>query len=111
MKYYVPKLEESKTYNFQTDLKEKLGGVPFGFITEKYPVCNECHNPMTLLVQFVHNSERLNLGREGRVLLVFQCGENGSCAVWDADSGANNCFIVEPEDLTGQVEKLPDGKI
>jgi uncharacterized protein YwqG len=67
---------------------------------------------MGLLAQFVHNAERLDLGRDGRVLFVFQCsGVNGSCPVWDANSGANSCFIIEPENLTNRVEKLPDGDI
>ena len=111
MKYYVPKLEPARTYNAQTELKEKFGGVPFGVPTELYPFCKKCNNPMSLLVQFVHDSERLNLGREGRALMIFQCGNNGICAVWDDDSGANACFVVEPETLTQRVEKLPDGKI
>jgi uncharacterized protein YwqG len=111
MKYYVPILEQAKIYNSQTGLKEKFGGIPFGLSNDKYPFCKQCGNPMGMLVQFVHNSERLNLGREGRILFVFQCNYNGFCETWDADSGANACFIIEPEDLTGQTEKLPDGNV
>lgn len=112
MKYFVPKLEEAGEFNSQVESKEKLGGLPFGLPTENYPVCKECGNPMSLLVQLFHHYERLNLGKNGRVLFIFQCNnlkKFSLCSTWDDDSGANACFIVEPEDLTSQTEKLPEG--
>lgn len=109
MKYYIPILEQAKSFNSQTELKEKFGGIPFGLPTEKYPFCKKCGNPMSMLVQFVHHSERLDLAKDGRVLFIFQCNYKGICSVWDADSGANSCFIIEPEDLTERTEKMPDG--
>lgn len=111
MKYFVPNLESAKTFNSQNAFQEKLGGLPFGLPTELYPICKGCGNPMSLLAQFIHNEERLNLGKEGRILFVFQCNDEGSCFVWDADSGANSCFIMEGKNLSSQVEKMPEGNV
>lgn len=113
MKYFVPKLEEAGEFNSQIELKEKFGGLPFGLPTENYPVCKECGNPLALLAQLFHQSKRLDLGKDGRVLFIFQCNnmKNYSlCSTWDQNSGANACFIVEPEDLTAQTENIPDGE-
>ena len=108
MKYFIPKLESSENLKVPFSFKEKLGGIPFGLIDEEYPFCKECGIPMSLLSQFEHNSERLNLGREGRAMFVFQCNNEKICEAWDAESGANSCFIAEPENLTGEFTKLPE---
>jgi uncharacterized protein YwqG len=110
MKYYVPKLKRAQTDDSQTEPKEKFGGLPFGLPAERYPICAQCANPLALLVQFVHDPERLDLGREGRGLFVFQCNNGGTCQTWDDESGANACLVIEPEDLTSRTEKVPDGK-
>lgn len=87
---------------------ERLGGVPFGLPSDKWPTCKECGKSQSLLAQFNHDPERLDLGRAGRVLFVFQCSHDpGMCSNWKAFSGANACFVVEPESLTGAQTALP----
>lgn len=71
-----------------------------------------CKKPQTLLAQFVHNEERLNLGKSGRVLFNFQCNyEPGNCETWDANSGANSCFVLDHADLTEGPTALPAGDV
>lgn len=114
MQYFVPVLEETEQFSAEAAFQEKLGGTAFGLTAEKYPICRNCGRPMALLAQLEHDAERLNLGREGRVLFVFQCSNRDyrvGCATWDADSGANACFVVEPEDLTGNTEEIPGERI
>ena len=110
MKYFVPLLEPAKEFNAQAALMEKFGGLPFGLRTEMYPICGKCENPMSLLAQLIHEKERLDLGKEGRVLFVFQCS-SPACPTWEADSGSNACFVTESEDITDSVEKLPLGDL
>ena len=50
---------------------------------------------MTLVLQWFHDHRRLDLGKRGRSVLVFQC-PGGSCPTWDAESGANRAFVLEP---------------
>src|SRR5262249_46143203 len=39
---------------------------------------------------------------------VFQCAHDpGMCATWESNSGANACFVCEPEDLTGGLTPAP----
>jgi uncharacterized protein YwqG len=118
MKYFTPKLESATKFDFQTNFSEKLGGFPFGLPIEMYPICKECRNPMIFLAQFLHHKDRLDLGKEGRILFVFVCdyegeGENyyNPCESWDADSGANVCFVIEPETFTGKTLATSDLKI
>ncbi|MEZ5427698.1 MAG: DUF1963 domain-containing protein [Pyrinomonadaceae bacterium] len=114
MRYFVPKLVEAEELNSQNRFREKFGGSPFGLPTEKHPLCGQCGKPMSLLVQLIHDEERLDLGRTGRVLFIFQCSNQrllSCCAVWEYDSGANSCFIVESGELTSRFEKLPEGRI
>lgn len=97
---YIPSLSLSRQPG-EPNL-DKLGGLPEGLPPRLWPVCRECDNPMTLCAQLDHAEPRLDLGRAGRRLFVFQCEEPesaGSCETWEQDSGANAAFIVEPEDL------------
>lgn len=114
MKYFVPNLELAKESKSQAAFQEKLGGLPFGLPVEMYPICKGCGNPMVLLAQFIHHKERLDLGKDGRILFVFQCNYQSlrtSCSVWESESGANSCFILEKEDLTSKFEKVPEGEV
>jgi hypothetical protein len=89
---------------------DKLGGLPDGLPARLWPVCAECECPMSLHAQFDHADGRLDLGRPGRRLFVFQCAEPesiGACETWDHDSGANAAVIVEPEDLLAVPTQLP----
>lgn len=114
MKYFVPNLEPTEELKTQTTFQEKLGGLPFGLPTEMYPICKGCSTPMIFLAQFVNNKNRLDLGKEGRILYIFICDYEGIdysvCESWDANSGANACFIVEPEILIADETKIPESK-
>jgi hypothetical protein len=88
--------------------RERLGGVPWGLGQGQWPICKDCGKSQSLLAQFGHDPDRLDLGREGRVLFVFQCAhEPGMCATWEAFSGANACFVVEPEQLGLHATETP----
>ena len=42
------------------------------------------------------------------MLFVFQCAHDpGMCAAWECNSGANACFVCEPEDLTEGLTAVP----
>lgn len=88
--------------------QDKLGGLPFGLPAVRWPTCKDCGKPQSLLAQFTHNPERLNLGRPGRVLSVFQCNHDpGMCSTWEGGSGANACVITEPEESTDSLTPAP----
>ncbi len=92
---------------------EKLGGIPFGLPANRWPNCKSCGKSQSLLAQLRHHPERLDLGREGRTLFVFQCNHGqGDCKTWEAFSGANACLVVEPEDLDNVTATVPtDGPV
>lgn len=74
-----------------------------------WPKCKDCGRSQSLLAQFHHDDQRLNLGRPGRALFVFQCNHDpGMCSTWEAFSGANACFVVEPEELSASETTLPN---
>lgn len=107
MRYFIPDLV-LPTENPVGGM-EKLGGAPCGLAVDAWPRCSDCGGSQTLLAQLVHDPHRLDLGRAGRMLFVFQCmHEVGACATWEAGSGANACLVVEPEDVTGAPTPLPD---
>jgi hypothetical protein len=108
MHYYTPILRLADELPPQSKPQDKLGGLPWGIGPHLWPTCRECEKSQSLLAQFVHDSERLDLGRAGRVLSVFQCNHDpGSCSTWEGGSGANACFITEPEDLSNGLSQLP----
>jgi hypothetical protein len=109
MKYFTPKFKLSADLPLQTMLKEKVGGLPWGLSPQQYPLCSDCGRSQTLIIQLVHHPERLDLGKSGRTLLVFQCthGIAGNCQTWKGGHGANACIILEPEDLLCQLTPLP----
>lgn len=106
MKYFVPDISVPSPSS--PPALERLGGKPWGLPENLWPKCKVCGKSQSLLAQFQHHSERLDLGRPGRTLFVFQCNHDpGMCSTWDAKSGANACFIVEPEQLTNAEPKTP----
>jgi hypothetical protein len=108
MRYFVPVLKLSEELGPQTALQDKLGGVPWGLTAGQWPKCVECGKSQSLLAQFVHDAERLDLGRAGRVMSVFHCGnEAGDCATWEGGSGTNACVLSEPEELVAGLAELP----
>lgn len=101
VKYFVPDIRCAEELGTQIGLQDKFGGVPWGLRSSMWPVCKECGKPQSLLAQLAHDDDRLDLGRDGRVLFVFQCAHDpGMCATWEGNSGANACFVCEAEDLT-----------
>lgn len=89
---------------------DKFGGLPEGLPSRLWPVCAECGGHQSFIAQFTHDPERLDLGRPGRRLFLFQCADPeqvGVCETWDATSGANAALIVEPQDLTAGTTPLP----
>lgn len=108
MRYFVPVLRLSVELPSQSGPEDKLGGLPWGLSRGLWPTCRECGKSQSLLAQFVHHPPRLDLGRPGRILSVFQCNHDpGMCATWEGGSGANACFVTEPEDLVPALAVLP----
>lgn len=113
MRYFVPDIRVAAELPPQRSLEDKLGGLPWGLEPSRWPRCADCGTSMSLLAQFAHNPERLDLGREGRSLLVFQCNHDpGMCQTWDGRSGANACFVLEAEAVVPRLaETPPDGPV
>lgn len=109
LRYFVPVLKLPNEMPPQSRPEDKLGGLPWGLTADQWPKCRDCGKSQSLLAQFVHDSRRLDLGRAGRVLSIFQCNHDpGMCATWQHGSGANACFVLEPEDLTSRISAPPD---
>lgn len=110
MRYYLPDIEPSWLAAPQVKIEEKLGGLPWGLPADRWPICQTCDGPMTLLAQLIHHPDRLNLGAPGRNLFVFHCANDpGMCEDWDGASGGNACLIIEPDELGSQLTQLPNG--
>ncbi len=107
MRYFVPDIrvaEEAPT------CIERLSGVPWGLPKERWPKCSQCGGHQSLIAQFQHHADRLDLGREGRMLFVFHCEKDpGMCDDWEPFSGGNACFVVEPENLQHGETAIPAG--
>ncbi len=96
MRYFVPELALGVLLPEETELVEKFGGLPYGLPPDKWPVCGECGLPLSHLFTLKHDAERLDLGKNGRVLMAFMCNHDpGICGTWDMDSGANSVLILE----------------
>ncbi len=105
MRYFVPDIRAAQE---TTSCSERLGGIPWGLPKDKWPQCKQCGGSQSLLAQYQHHADRLDLGREGRTLFVFQCGNDpGMCDDWKAFSGGNACFVIEPEELREGETPLP----
>ncbi|WMS86595.1 hypothetical protein [Pleionea litopenaei] len=108
MKYFVPDIRVNEDLDSQDSYQDKFGGLPWGLEESRWPFCSECKKPQTFLAQFQHDSNRLDLGKEGRVIFIFQCNHfPGMCSTWEGGSGANACFILEQEELVGALSKSP----
>lgn len=108
MRYYIPVLRVSAELRPQLSPEDKLGGLPWGLAPDMWPTCQDCGKSLSLLAQFVHDVNRLDLGRAGRMLNVFQCNHDpGMCSNWEGGSGANACFVTEPEQLIAGLTPIP----
>ncbi|MEI8380659.1 MAG: hypothetical protein WCJ09_11050 [Planctomycetota bacterium] len=109
MRYLVPVLRLAVELASQSAPEDKLGGLAWGLSPSQWPTCRECGKSQSLLAQFIHHPPRLDLGKPGRILSVFQCNHKpGMCATWDGGSGANACFVTEPENLIPELAMLPN---
>jgi hypothetical protein len=108
MRYFVPDIRLAEELPAQAAMQDKLGGRPWGLPLDRWPECADCGKSQSLLAQFSHHAERLDLGREGRVLHLFQCNHDpGMCQTWEGGAGANACFVTEPEDMWAGLTPLP----
>jgi hypothetical protein len=80
----------------QKTLEDKLGGFPWRFPKERWPVCGFCKKPMSFLAQFRHHPERLDLGKDGRVLFLFECFGHQT----NLEDSCQRCFVLEEYQLT-----------
>jgi hypothetical protein len=105
MRYFVPDIRVAQE---APNCIERLGGLPWGLPKARWPRCSGCGRSQSLLAQFQHDANRLDLGRGGRTLFAFQCNcDPGMCDTWEAFSGANACFVLEPDDLQNGETPLP----
>jgi hypothetical protein len=105
MRYWEPTLRLDSHRRGKAD---KLGGRPWGLPESRWPTCTKCGWELALIAQLEHHDDRLDLGRAGRVLFVFQCNRDpGTCETWDATSGANDAFVIEPEESTASWTQAP----
>jgi len=112
MRYYVPDIRSAEELPPQQSFEEKLGGIPWGLPADQWPFCRQCYRPQTLLAQFRHELPRLDLGKAGRIISIFQC-ENGTgtCHTWEGGSGANACLISEPDGLIDAMTPVPHDSV
>lgn len=109
MKYYIPDIDIPPIGGLPEEFREQFGGVPFGLPQEEWPKCSECKKHLSLIAQFRHDAERLDLGREGRILYVFFCQHNyGMCETWELESGASVCVFLDVEGQTTEVTQTPN---
>jgi hypothetical protein len=112
MRYYVPDIRVAADVPAGASQPvDQFGGLPWGLATNLWPKCSDCGKSQSLVAQLVHDPSRLDLGRDGRVLYVFQCNHDpGMCSTWQGGSGANACFVVEREKLTAGLAVIPTDK-
>lgn len=109
MRYFIPDIRVPAELPPETSAEDKFGGLPWGLPPDAWPKCADCGGSLSLLAQLVHHPVRLDLGRAGRVLFAFQCNHDpGMCSTWEGGSGANACFVVEPESLGSALTALPE---
>src|SRR5262249_28878341 len=109
MKIHIPKFAFRHTQDAENrDTTIAFGGLPVGLPEEKWPVCSECETPLSFLFQMQHHPERLPLGKEGRILYLFQCENGGECSTWELEGGCNQVLILEPEEITATTAPHPD---
>jgi hypothetical protein len=110
MRYFVPDIRVASELPPQSRPEDKLGGLPWG-LGKRWPTCSHCGKSQSLLAQFLHDPVRLDLGKSGRVLSVFQCNHDpGGCPTWEGGGGANACFVTDSEDIEAGLSPLPTDK-
>jgi hypothetical protein len=98
VRYHVPRSVLGSRCEEQTGPVDKLGGLPWGFPVTSWPVCRECGRPQSHVAQLQHDGERLDLGGEGRVLVLFQCDWGPDpCQTFRPEYGANAAMIIDTD--------------
>ncbi|WP_124726397.1 hypothetical protein [Staphylospora marina] len=105
MRYWKPELIFAEFMGPPGQFVDQFGGIPWGLPEDKWPTCSGCEAPMSLLAQFAHHSDRLDLGKDGRVLYVFICGDD--CETWDPECGANKVLILDDAEMKPGRTPLP----
>jgi hypothetical protein len=88
--------------------EDKLGGLPFGLPGDRWPACGVCGLAQNFIGQF-RSSDKVDLGKPGRVLFLFQCPDGAICGDWDCHTGANAAVLVDEAALTGSPTLAPAG--
>ena len=110
MRYYVPRSLLGSRCEVQTGPVDKFGGLPWGFPVVRWPTCRKCGRPQSHVAQLHGDGERLDLGGEGRVLVLFQCEWGPDpCETFRPEYGANAAMIIDAGGygLTSPPEPLP----
>ena len=110
MRYFVPTLALGALSPPQTQSCDKFGGLPWGLPADKWPLCLGCGHPQTHLATFTHSAGRLDLGADGRAVLVFQCGhspDETDCENYAAGSGANAVVFLDAHELGSGLTEPP----
>ena len=102
MRSYYPEFRDGA----EAGLVPKLGGLPWGLPARLWPVCRECHRPMSHLAQLPADGEALPLA-SGEVLFLFKCEWDSVCSFWEHDGGANATFVVQRADLAAGPTERP----
>jgi hypothetical protein len=106
--FFKPVFKLGLFHNGRTGHEDKLGGLPFGLPSDRWPACAVCGRPQNYIGQF-HSSDIVDLGRQGRVAFLFQCPDGPMCESWDRYSGANAAVIVDEADTAHWPTAAPTG--
>ena len=110
MRYYVPRSLLGSRCEEQAGPVDKFGGLPWASPVGRWPICRECGRPQSHVAQLHGDGERLDLGGEGRVLVLFQCEWGPDpCETVRPQYGANAAMIIDAggDGLTSPPEPLP----
>lgn len=109
MRYFVPELMLGDLLPPQTTIQDKYGGLPWGLPQDKWPLCKECGNPLSHLATLLHDAERLDLGKEGRTVLIFQCNNPVTrCDKKTPEQGANAVIFQNADEVGSGVTSTPE---
>jgi len=106
MHFYRPKFVLAALQEPQDRLLSKLGGHPWGFPKQRWPVCPDCGCPESMVAQLEHAPPMIDLGETGGVLHLFHCA-NLLCQSWGAD-GCHAILLRREEIGSGLTLQPPD---
>lgn len=110
MKIFLPILDLAVRAGIDGVSSELFGGVPTVIPSPGWPLCSVCGGPMSHIATLLHDDQRLDLRGHGRHLVLYQCeNEPGDCPVWEAESGANFCAVLTPQNQVEWSGPAPPG--